>query len=277
MKVLKTIKLYMNGAFPRTESGRTFPIYRHKSKIEYGRLCLASRKDLRNAVGFAKSAQPKWADRSAYNRGQILYRMAEMMEGKRDELANVLKETQGLTSPQVKKLIDLSIDHLVHFAGFSDKFEQILGSKNPINGPFHNFTSPVPIGVVGHLSSDESLEELIEKISAALVSGNSIICLLGNKTEAILSILGEIFQTSDLPPGTINLLSGNIEELNTHFFSHMEINAISFSTLDTAMLKLAKELGSTHLKRINKLDHLKSMSLIEKNIEFKTYWHPIGK
>ena len=158
MKVLKTIKLYMNGQFPRTESGRSYPVYLNRSKKEYARLCQSSRKDLRNAVGFAKVGQKNWAKRSAYNRGQILYRMAEMLEGKREEVSTALKQTQGLTSAQTKKLIDQSIDHLVHFAGFSDKYEQILGSKNPINGPFHNFTSPTPMGVIGHLSVDETLD-----------------------------------------------------------------------------------------------------------------------
>ncbi len=277
MKVLKTIKLYMNGQFPRTESGRSYPVYLNRSKKEYARLCQSSRKDLRNAVGFAKVGQKNWAKRSAYNRGQILYRMAEMLEGKREEVSTALKQTQGLTSAQTKKLIDQSIDHLVHFAGFSDKYEQILGSKNPINGPFHNFTSPTPMGVIGHLSVDETLDQLIEKISATIITGNSVICLLGDKTEVLLSILGEIFHTSDLPAGVVNLLSGKLDELSNHFFSHLEINGVSFSTLSTAHLEQGKKLGSTHLKRIISYKGLNSISLLEKSIEFKTFWHPIGR
>ena len=277
MKVLKTIKLYMNGQFPRTESGRSYPVYLNRSKKEYARLCQSSRKDLRNAVGFAKGAQKSWSKRSAYNRGQILYRMAEMLEGKREELSLSLKQTQGLTSAQTKKLIDQSIDHLVHFAGFSDKYEQILGSKNPINGPFHNFTSPTPMGVIGHLSSNETLDQLIEKIAATIISGNTVVCLLGEKTQVLLSTLGEIFQTSDLPAGVVNLLSGQIDELSNHFFSHLEINGVSFSTISATHLAKGKELGSTHLKRIISFEGLNSISLLEKSIEFKTFWHPIGR
>ena len=278
MKILKTIKLFMDGEFPRTESGRSYPVYALNSKKEYARLCQASRKDLRNAVEFAKAAQGKWAARTAYNRGQILYRMAEMMEGKREELTNLLKETQDLNATQLKKLIDTSIDHFIHFAGMSDKYEQILGSKNPINGPFHNFTSPTAIGVVGLLSDEsETLDQLCEKIAAAIVSGNSVIILLNKKTEILLSTLGEIFKTSDLPNGVINLLSGKLNELAEQFFSHMEIKAVGFTNLNKNDLAKCKELGADHLKRINNLHGLNSIHLLEKTIEFKTYWHPIGQ
>lgn len=278
MKVLKTIKLFSNGEFPRTESGRSYPVYFHRTKKEYARLCQSSRKDLRNAVGHAKGAQQKWSTRAAYNKGQILYRIAEMMEGKRLELSTILKDTQGLTSAQSNNLIGKAIDHFVHFAGMSDKFEQILGSKNPINGPFHNFTSPVPMGVVGYLSSDqETLDALCEKIAAAIVTGNTLVVILGKKTETLLSTLGEVFKTSDLPGGVINLLTGKIEELTPHLFSHMEINAVNFSTLDKKYLEKGKIEGANHLKRINNLTGLKTLSLLEKNIEFKTYWHPIGQ
>ncbi len=267
----------MNGSFPRTESGRSYPVFFHRTKKEYARLCQSSRKDVRNAVSFAKSAQPKWMTRAAYNRGQILYRMAEMMEGKREEISLALKETQGLSSAQTKKMIDHSIDHLVHFAGFSDKYEQVLGSKNPINGPFHNFTSPTALGVVAHLSNEETLDQLMEKIAATIVSGNSIICLLGKRTEVVLSILGEICQTSDLPAGVVNLLSGDLSELSSHFFSHLEINGVSFRELDKKYLTSGKELASSHLKRVLPIKDLTSIALLEQSIEFKTYWHPIGQ
>ena len=278
MKVLKTIKLFMNGEFPRTESGRSYPVFFNKSNKEYARLCMASKKDLRNAVEFAKASQPAWAKRSAYNRGQILYRIAEMMEGKREELSLLLQETQGISAGQTKKQIDQSIDHFIHFAGMSDKYEQILGSKNPINGPFHNFTSPVAIGVVGIvLSEHETLDQVSKKLAATIVSGNSLVLLLNKKTEILLSTLGEILKTSDLPAGVVNLLSGELNELCDSFFSHMEIKAIGFERLDKKHLTKGRELGSTHLKRINDLENLNSIHLLEKTIEFKTYWHPIGQ
>ena len=278
MKVTKTIKLFINGEFPRTESGRSYPIYHSRSKKEYARLCQASRKDLRNTVSFAKAAQKKWSQRTAYNRGQILYRIAEMMEGKRDEIATVLNMTQGLSAVQSKTIINSSIDHFVHFAGMSDKYEQILGSKNPVNGPFHNFSSPSPVGVVSYLTSnEESLDSLCEKIAATVVTGNSLIILLGSKTEALLSTLGEILKTSDLPNGVVNLLTGRIEELVAHFFSHMEINATNYSNLKKDYLTQGKIEGASHLKRINNLNGLNSISLLEKAIDYKTYWHPIGQ
>ena len=278
MKVLKTIKLFMNGEFPRTESGRSYPVYGYRSKKEYARLCQASRKDLRNAVSFAKASQPKWAARSAYNRGQIIYRMAEMMEGKRDELGSILRETQGLTTSQTKRIIDQSIDHFVHFAGMSDKYEQILGSKNPINGPFHNFSSPTSLGVVGLISSEsESLDLICERITASIVSGNSVVVFLGDKTESLLATLGEIFKTSDLPAGVINLLSGKVDELAPHFFSHMEIQSICFTKLNNNILAAGKKEAANHLKRVSQTEGLNSISLLEKTIDYKTYWHPIGR
>ena len=268
----------MNGEFPRTESGRSYPVYGFRSKKEYARLCQASRKDLRNAVEFAKAAKPKWAARSAYNRGQILYRMAEMMEGKREELGSILKETQGLTSSQSKKIIDTSIDHFIHFAGMSDKYEQILGSKNPINGPFHNFSSPTALGVVGLLSNEiETLDLVCERIAAIIVSGNATVVFLGEKTEALLSTLGEIFKTSDLPSGVINLLSGKIDELAPQFFSHMEIQSICFAKLNKNLLAAGKKEAANHLKRVSDTHGLASISLLEKTIDYKTYWHPIGQ
>ena len=268
----------MNGEFPRTESGRSYPTYFHQTKKEYARLCQSSRKDLRNAVGFAKTAQKKWASRAAYNRGQILYRIAEMMEGKRLELSDILKDSQGLTASQSKRVIDHSIDHFIHFAGMSDKYEQILGSKNPINGPFHNFTSPVPMGVVGFISSkDDDLDIISEQIASTIVSGNTMVMLLGKKTETLLSTLGEILKTSDLPGGVVNLLSGKVDELSTHFFSHMEINSVNFRDINKIHLEKGKIEGANHLKRINNTNGLNSITLLEKSIEFKTYWHPIGQ
>lgn len=278
LRVAKTFKLFIGGEFPRTESGRSFPAYQHKSKKLFAHLCKASRKDLRNAVTAASSAQSAWAGRSAYNRGQILYRMAEMTEGKRQEFVEILVKTLGLTAAQANRQVDQAIDAFVYFAGFADKYQQVVGAVNPVNGPHHNFTSCEPVGVVGLLCHAKfDLGNLIGQIAAIIASGNSLVTLLGEQGAATISPLAEVFATSDLPKGVINLLTGDFAELYRHFGTHMEIHSLSCQNTKAEILGELKELSAGNMKRV--IPPMKDVLCLENllnYVEYKTVWHPIG-
>ena len=279
MKIPKTIKLFIGGEFPRTESGRSTPVYVYKTKNLYANVCMASRKDLRNAVTAAQSAQAGWQSKSAYNRSQILYRMAEMTEGKRHEFVDTLAETLGLTKNNAEKSVDKAIDALIYYAGFADKYQQVMGSVNPVSGPHHNFTSTEPVGLVGLICSAKfELSEVVAQIAAIILSGNSVVALLGSSGSALLAPLAEVFATSDLEKGVVNLLTGSTEELYRQFGSHMEIQSLSCQAKDKNMLGELRTMAAANMKRIVppvkdqlSLEHLISY------VEFKTVWHPIGQ
>lgn len=279
LQIAKTIKLFIGGEFPRTESGRSIPVYVHKTKKLYANICQASRKDLRNAVSAAQSAQSGWQKKSAYNRSQILYRMAEMMEAKREEFVETLIATLGYTKPATQKSVDNAVNALVYYAGFADKYQQVLGSVNPVSGPHHNFTSTEAVGVVGLICSEKfSLENMVAQISAIICSGNSVVALLPEEGSVLLAPLAEVFATSDLPKGVVNLLTGYVDELYQQFGSHMEIQSLSCQLKDSKKLSEIKTLSAENMKRVItpikdqlSLDHLISF------VEYKTVWHPIGQ
>ncbi len=292
--IAKTIKLFIGGDFPRTESGRSFPVYFSKTKDVYANLCLSSRKDLRNALTAANSAQPSWAGKTASNRGQILYRMAEMMEGRKDEFIDLQVEALGLTRALASTETEKAISLFVHYAGWSDKFQQVIGSVNPVAGPHHNFTTPEPTGVIGVLFDESAhLSELVEEMASMIVSGNAIVVLMAGKTGVLLSSLAEVFATSDLPKGVINLLSGSMDELKSQFGTHMEIQGLSLNfeipkkpkgakaaSASSSAVSLAQEIelaGVENMKRIHRRDpKLNSLQKILRFVEYKTIWHPIG-
>ncbi len=278
MQIAKTFKLFIGGDFPRTESGRSFPVYRFKSKDIYANLCLASRKDLRNAITAAQGAQSGWQNRSAYNRGQILYRMAEMMEGKRSEFVDTMSDTLGYTSAKANTEVDKAIDSFIYFAGFTDKYQQLVGTVNPVSGPHHNFTSCEAVGVVGLIAAKKfSLSDLVSQIAAIIASGNTVVVLMQTEGAATISPLAEVMATSDLPKGVVNLLTGQAEELYTHFGSHMEVHSLSYQDTDKKILGEIQTLGVENMKRIIKpINDLKSLDHILNYVEYKTVWHPIG-
>lgn len=279
LRVAKTIKLFIGGEFPRTESGRSTPIYQHKTKKLYAHVCLASRKDLRNAVTAAQGAQNSWQKKSAYNRSQILYRMAEMMESKREEFVETLMMTLGHTKTSAEKSVDKGIDSLVYFSGFADKYQQVLGAVNPVSGPHHNFTSTDAVGVVGLLCSEKfDLGDVVAQIAAIICSGNSLVTLLSAEGSALLAPLAETFATSDLPKGIVNLLTGSVDELYKQFGTHMEIQSLSCQLKDSQKLGEIRTMAAENFKRVVapikkplSLDHLMNY------LEFKTVWHPIGQ
>src|SRR4051794_22992004 len=189
LKIPKTVKLFINGEFPRTESGRTFPVHRTDKSL-YAHVCLASRKDFRNSVSAAREALKGWSSKTAYNRSQILYRMAEMAEGKRGEFVEVLKDTVGLKDPEANKAFDEMVNAFVYYAGFADKYQQVVGAVNPVAGPHHNFTTPEPVGVVAYAADEKfSLGRLVSAISSIICSGNTVVVLMQRKGSALLAPL----------------------------------------------------------------------------------------
>lgn len=274
-QVAKTIKLFIGGEFPRTESGRSIPLYRHKSKNIYAHLCRASRKDLRNAVSAAKDAFEGWSSRNAFLRGQILYRMAEMAESKREEFVDVLMATEGVSKQEANRSVDSLVDAFVYYAGFADKYQQSVGALNPVSGPHHSFTSPDAVGVVGLLTKDHvDLGTLGAEMAAIICSGNALVALMGES--ALIAPLAEVFATSDLPKGVVNLLTGSFEELYKQFGSHMEIQSISYQRSDNKISDL-KILGTENMKRIVSLVEVPlSLEHVTAFVEYKTVWHPVG-
>lgn len=276
-QVAKTIKLYINGQFPRTESGRSFPVYAGKQL--YAHVCQASRKDFRNAVEAAKKAQPGWQAKTAYNRGQILYRMAEMLESRATEIAELLETTAGHKAKDAKNSVQAAIDTLVYFAGFTDKYQALIGTINPVAGPHHNFTTPEAVGTVALLNEDQNfrLENWMANVAAIVASGNTVIALMPITASALLAPVAEIFATSDLPAGVINLLTGYFKELFPHISKHMEIQSISFQRENTDELKELQSVACETMRRVvTKAKNPKSLEHLLGFIEHKTVWHPSG-
>lgn len=279
MKIAKTVKLFIGGKFVRSESERSYLLYKRKGNQEpLMRLCQASVKDFRDAVAAAKEGQVAWASMSAYKRGQILYRMAEMAEGKRQEFQYLFSEGLGMDLSQASKSVDQALDTLVYYAGFCDKYTQILGAINPINGPFHSTTVPKPMGVVALVDSDKfCFASLLDRICSILVGGNSVVALLGKGCPAVLAPLSEVFATSDIPSGTVNLLTGNLGELHEVMGGHHEVRAVSYQNENLECYHKIKELGAGNLKRVILPDHsAASLHKIAAFVEYQSMWHTVG-
>jgi acyl-CoA reductase-like NAD-dependent aldehyde dehydrogenase len=261
LPVKKTYKLFIGGAFPRSESGRTY-------EAEGQNVARGSRKDLRDAVVAARGAQPKWAGATAYNRGQVLYRVAEMMEARLDEFA-------ALTGGRDE--VERAIDRWVWYAGFADKLAQTVGSANAVAGPYFNFTVPEPTGVVGVIAPDEPpLLGLVSRIAPALVGGNAVVAIASETRPLAAVELAEVLATSDVPGGVVNLLTGQRAELAPWLASHMDVNAIDLTGADGLRPELEKA-AAENVKRVvvGKPDS-QSLYEISAFLELKTVWHPIG-
>ena len=278
IKVLKTYKIFIDGKFPRTESGR---YYQLKSKdIPYANVCLSSKKDLRNAVVAARKAFQPWSKKTAYNRGQILYRIAEMLESRKTQFLDELL-VQGVSKKDASKELDQSIDRIIYFAGWADKINQVFGAVNPVATSHFNFTLLEPMGIVGLLSSDESpLLGLISSIIPVIVSGNSCVVIASEKHPLSSISFAEVISNSDVPSGVVNILTGTKKELATPMSLHMDINALGIfsQNMDKQLLINATE----NLKRISSYNDVQIQSndfespyIIKKFMEAKTTWHPI--
>ena len=274
LEVKKTYKLYINGAFPRSESGRIYEVTDAKGNFVANPV-LASRKDLRDAVVAARAAQLGWAKATAYNRGQILYRIAEMLEGRADQIAAEISVTTGATQKKAHEQLMAAIDRWVWYAGWSDKLAAAFGSTNPVAGPYYNFTIPEAQGVIAVAPKDEFLA-FIDSIAPVITSGNSVIALVPGASAVPAMTFAEVLATSDLPHGVINILTGSHDELAPWAASHMDIDGMDISGIDKKMRTALKEAGAENLKRIHHFDDAQTPTRIYAFMEAKTVWHPIG-
>lgn len=283
LPITKTPKVYVGGAFIRSESARTFPIQDAAGNF-FANIPQCTRKDLRNAVEAAAKAGPGWAKRTAYNRGQIIYRLAEMIEARVADMADALA-VSGASDAEARKEISATIDRLIHYAGWADKYEQLLGNVNPVAAPYFNFTVTEPMGIVGLLAPDERpLLALVSLIAPAITSGNTVIALASTPQPYPAIVLGEMLATSDLPGGVVNLLTGFRKELVPTFATHTHLRAVS--AVATADERKALALGAADSVKRTRLvdgddldwfaDSAQSLYAIRDFVEFKTTWHPIG-
>ena len=274
LEVKKTYKLYINGAFPRSESGRVYEVLTSKG-ASIANPSLASRKDLRDAVVAARAAQSGWAKATAYNRGQILYRIAEMLEGRTDQLATEISLATGVSTKKAHDEVLAAIDRWVWYAGWSDKLSAAFGSTNPVSGPYYNFTIPEPQGVIA-VAPAESFLSFIDAIAPAIVSGNTVVALVPGSAAIAAMTFAEVLATSDLPAGVINILTGSHDELAPWAASHMDIDGFDISGISKKKRAELKASGAENLKRIHHFEGALSPTRIYAFMEAKTVWHPIG-
>jgi acyl-CoA reductase-like NAD-dependent aldehyde dehydrogenase len=276
LNVNKTYKLFIGGAFPRSESGRVYEIKGANKKF-LANPALASRKDLRDAVAAAKSAQAGWANATAFNRGQILYRIAEMMQGRSEQFVDEISALEGVTPKVAKVQVVEAIDTWVWYSGWCDKLSSISGSQNQVAGPFYNFTTPEALGVVALFAEGKpSLLGAVRTVAPALAGGNSVILIASEAYPLPAITLGEVIETSDVPGGVVNILTGKISELLPWVGSHMEIDGVDTSGLSKKQEDEIKLVGADNLKRIARFAPINHPERILSFMEHKTIWHPIG-
>jgi acyl-CoA reductase-like NAD-dependent aldehyde dehydrogenase len=280
LEVKKTYKLFIGGKFPRSESGRSYQVEDHKGN-HLANVSLASRKDVRDAVVAARAAQPGWASASAYNRGQVLYRIAEMLEGRRDQFIEEIKELTGKSERQASQEVDAAIDSWVWHAGWTDKIDSVAGSMNPVAGPFFNISTNQPTGVVGAFApQDSALVGFVNTIAPAIVSGNAVVVVTSEKLSLPALTLGEVLATSDLPGGVVNILSGKETEMSSWLVSHMDINAVDLEgTSNPAELEIAAAGTVKRVIRPDTYERTNSKGTLQHILdlmEVKTVWHPKG-
>jgi len=280
MNVLKTYKIYIGGQFPRTESGRTY-VVKDANGNPIANVCQSSKTDIRNAVQAARQAFGTWSERSAFNRGQILYRMAEMLEGRKVQFTEELVQ-QGSTSDNASQEIERAIDRIVYYAGWCDKYQQILSSVNPVNSSHFNFSMAESTGVVGILADqDTSLLGLVSQLIPVIAGGNTAV-LIASEALPLCSIsFAEVLETSDLPAGVVNILTGSAVEMLPTLAEHMDVNAIFLSNAAAEMVKSAQISSIDNLKRVLVMDSdwnqesAQGVRYISSFQEIKTTWHPI--
>jgi acyl-CoA reductase-like NAD-dependent aldehyde dehydrogenase len=280
LPVRRTAKLFIAGEFPRSESGRSYEVLDADGEL-LAWASRASRKDLRDAVRAARSAQPAWASKTAYNRGQILYRVAELMEGRRAQFESELADA-GAKDPS--RGVSAAIDRWVWYAGWADKIHQVLGASNPVAGPYFNFTIPEPTGVVGIVAPpDQSLLGLVSRVAPAIVGGNTAVVLASEPSPLPAVSLAEVLATSDVPGGVVNVLTGLTAELVPWLAGHMDVNAIDVTGVPEELLADVERLAAENVKRVHRgpdadpfVDEAQSPYEMTAFMEMKTVWHPMG-
>ncbi|MFK0043256.1 aldehyde dehydrogenase family protein [Streptomyces sp. NPDC090741] len=282
LNVFKTYKLYVGGKFPRSESGRVYEVTDSKGKW-LANAPLSSRKDARDAVVAARKAFGGWSGATAYNRGQILYRIAEMLEGRREQFVREVGEAEGLSKSKAAAVVDAAIDRWVWYAGWTDKIGQIVGGANPVAGPFFNLSTPEPTGVVTVVApQDSSFLGLISVIAPVIATGNTAVVITSEKSPLPALSLGEVLATSDLPGGVVNILSGKAAEMGPHLASHQDVNAIDLAGADAALAKELEIAAADNLKRVLRPQPVDDWSAdpgtsrMTAFLETKTVWHPTG-
>jgi acyl-CoA reductase-like NAD-dependent aldehyde dehydrogenase len=282
LAVRKTYKLYLGGAFPRSESGRSYPVNTPKGQL-LAHAAQASRKDVRDAVVAARGAFGKWAGATAYNRGQVLYRVAEMLEGRREQFAAEVTDAEGLSKAKALAQVDAAIDRWVHFAGWADKYVQVVGGTNPVAGPYFNFSLPEPSGVVGVLApQDSSLLGLVSVLAPVVTTGNTAVLVASEDRPLPAISLGEVLATSDVPGGVINILTGRTAELAPWLASHRDVNALDITGAMPGARADLQAAGAENVKRVYvpRADEdwtaAPGLRRLDAFVETKTVWHPIG-
>jgi acyl-CoA reductase-like NAD-dependent aldehyde dehydrogenase len=283
--VRKTYKLYIGGEFPRSESGHSYPVHDVKGHF-VANAALASRKDARDAVGAARKAFPGWSGRTAYNRGQVVYRIAEVMEDRRAQFVEALRQGEGGTATAAGKVLDASIDRLVWYAGWADKLTQVVGNANPVAGPFFNLSTPEPTGVVAVLApQDSSLLGLVSVVAPVIISGNTVVVASSAERPLAAVTFAEVLATSDVPAGVVNILTGSLDRTAATLASHMDVNAIDLTGLagDPDQATALEVEAAENLKRVRRAPGAEPDWTLEPGLdrmtevlETKTVWHPIG-
>lgn len=278
LTVRKTYKLYIGGAFPRSESGRSYPVTDAKGRF-IANAAHASRKDVRDAVTAARKAFPGWSGRTAYNRAQILYRIAEMLEGRRDQFTAELRHA-GASKTGAAAEVDAAIDRWVWYAGWADKITAVTGAANPVSGPYFNFSTPEPTGVVAVIAPDSPLLGLVSVIAPAIVTGNTAVVIASQPAPLPAITLAEVLATSDLPGGVINILTGHRTELAPWLATHMDVNAIDLTGVPDADVPALEDGAAENLKRVFRAAEDWSgdpgTARMTAFLEVKTVWHPVG-
>ena len=281
VEVRKTHKLYIGGAFPRSESGRTFEALDAKGRF-LANMAKASKKDARDAVRAARSAFGGWSTRTPYNRGQVIYRIAEVMEGRVDQLAADLATAEGITAKKARTYVEAAVDRVVWYAGWADKYVQVLGNANPVSGPFFNLSTPEPTGVVAIMAPRKPLLGYLSTVLPAITTGNTVVVVASEQYPIPAVTLAEIMATSDLPGGVVNLLTGSPAELAPWLATHRDVDALDLTGIDDPDLARSLEADAAEdLKRVRRPadeDWLAepTLSRLEQWVEIKTVWHPIG-
>jgi acyl-CoA reductase-like NAD-dependent aldehyde dehydrogenase len=289
LSVFKTYKLYVGGKFPRSESGRVYEVTASSAADAAGKgdwlanAPLASRKDARDAVVAARKAFGGWSGATAYNRGQVLYRVAEMLEGRREQYVREVAEAEGLTASRAADQVDAAIDRWVWYAGWTDKIAQVVGGGNPVAGPFFNLSSPEPTGVVAVLAPQESsFLGLVSVLAPVIATGNTAVVIASERSPLPALSLGEVLATSDVPGGVVNILSGRTAEIAAPLAAHQDVNAIDLAGADEALAKELEIAAADNLKRVLRpqpVDDWAAMPGLERLtafLETKTVWHPTG-
>lgn len=275
--VAKTYKLYVGGAFPRSESGRSYPVTDTKGRL-LAHAALASRKDLRDAVSAARSALPGWSGATAYNRGQVLYRVAEMLQARRDGFVDDVVAAEGLSRKKAGAVVDAAIDRWVWYAGWTDKIATVLGSVNPVAGPYVNFSTPVPTGVVGVLApADASLTGLVDVLAPVLATGCTAVVVASTERPLPAVELAEVLATSDVPGGVVNLLTGRVAELAPWLAAHADVDGLDLAGAPEELTVELERSAADTVKRVLPPGVTGELARLRAWTELTTVWHPVGR